>query len=65
VSWQRAVVSWGAAQVFPKKARAAGVPTHFRVWPKMSHVWQIYAPFLPEARRALKEAADFVTQVLA
>lgn len=46
-------------------ARAAGVPTHLRVWPRMPHVWQIFAPFLPEARRALSEAADFVAQVSA
>lgn len=46
-------------------ARMAGVTTQFRIWPDMPHVWQIYAPFLPEGRRALREAAQFVTCVAA
>jgi monoterpene epsilon-lactone hydrolase len=45
------------------KARAAGVEVDFSVWPKMPHVWQLWAPFLPEARRALDLAARFVLRV--
>jgi monoterpene epsilon-lactone hydrolase len=44
-------------------ARAAGVQVELQVWPKMPHVWQIFAPFIPEARRALDGAAAFVRQV--
>ncbi|MEJ2767281.1 alpha/beta hydrolase [Mycetohabitans sp. B46] len=44
-------------------ARQVGVSTQCRIWPDMPHVWQIYAPFLPEARRALREAAQFITRV--
>jgi epsilon-lactone hydrolase len=44
-------------------ARAAGVPVEFDVWPKMPHVWQIFAPFIPEARKALDLAAGFVNRV--
>lgn len=46
-------------------ARKVGVSTQFRIWSDMPHVWQIYAPFLPEARRALREAAQFITRVVA
>jgi epsilon-lactone hydrolase len=45
------------------KARAAGVHVELQVWPKMPHVWQIFAPFIPEARRALDGAAAFVREV--
>ncbi|HEY1999509.1 alpha/beta hydrolase [Paraburkholderia sp.] len=44
-------------------ARAAGVTVDLQVWPKMPHVWQIFAPFIPEARRALDSAAGFIRQV--
>lgn len=44
-------------------ARAAGVPVEFDVWPKMPHVWQIFAPFIPEAGQALDLAAGFVNRV--
>lgn len=41
-------------------ARAAGVDCEFEVWKKMPHVWPIFAPFIPEANRALEQAAAFV-----
>lgn len=44
-------------------ARAAGVSVELQVWPKMPHVWQIFAPFIPEARQALDAAAGFVREV--
>jgi epsilon-lactone hydrolase len=44
-------------------ARAAGVPVELQIWPDMPHVWQIFTPFIPEARRALDGAAGFVRQV--
>ncbi|MGV2291088.1 alpha/beta hydrolase [Trinickia sp. YCB016] len=43
-----------------EKARAAGVSVDFEIWPNMPHVWQLYAPFVPEARKALDRAAAFV-----
>jgi epsilon-lactone hydrolase len=46
-----------------EKARAAGVSVEFQIWPKMPHVWQIFAPFVPEAREALDAAAGFVREV--
>jgi monoterpene epsilon-lactone hydrolase len=42
-----------------EKARAAGVSIDFEIWPGMPHVWQLYAPFMPEARKALDRAAAF------
>jgi monoterpene epsilon-lactone hydrolase len=41
-------------------ARRAGVEAVLRVWPGLPHVWQFFAIILPEARAALREAADFV-----
>jgi epsilon-lactone hydrolase len=42
-----------------QRANAAGVAVEFEVWPNMPHVWQLFAPFIPEARRALDRAAAF------
>jgi epsilon-lactone hydrolase len=42
-----------------ENARAARVAVDFEVWPKMPHVWQLFAPFVPEARQALERAAVF------
>ncbi|PQV45941.1 alpha/beta hydrolase [Paraburkholderia sp. BL21I4N1] len=44
-------------------ARAAGVDCEFEVWSKMPHVWPIFAPFIPEANRALDRSAAFVRRV--
>ncbi|SDQ27285.1 Acetyl esterase/lipase [Paraburkholderia fungorum] len=41
-------------------ARAAGVDCELEVWKKMPHVWPMFAPFIPEANRALDHAAAFV-----
>jgi monoterpene epsilon-lactone hydrolase len=48
-----------------QSARAAGVAVELQVWPDMPHVWQIFTPFIPEARRALDGAAAFVREVAA
>jgi monoterpene epsilon-lactone hydrolase len=45
---------------FGEKAVAAGVQTTTVVWPEMFHVFQLFSPFLPEARRAIKEIAGFI-----
>ena len=45
------------------KAKAAGVPVEIEVWPDMPHVWQLYAPMVPEARDALDRAAAFLRRV--
>lgn len=43
-----------------ERARAAGVAVELEVWPKMPHVWQLWTPFVPEARRAIESAARFI-----
>ncbi len=40
-------------------ATAAGVPVTLTLWPKVPHVWQLFQSFLPEARQALDQAADY------
>jgi acetyl esterase/lipase len=45
------------------KLRAAGCPVELQVWPRMPHVWQLYARILPEARKALAEAGEFVLRM--
>jgi acetyl esterase/lipase len=30
------------------------------VWPGMWHVWQLFAPYLPEANKALESIGAFV-----
>jgi monoterpene epsilon-lactone hydrolase len=41
-------------------ARQDGVKVQLEIWPVVPHAWQILAPRLPEARRSLKEAAEFL-----
>lgn len=43
-----------------ERVRAAGGKAELHIWRRLPHVWQIYHPFLPEARRALVDAAAFV-----
>jgi acetyl esterase/lipase len=43
-----------------EKARAAGVDVTLAVYPDMPHVWHAFAPFLPEATRAIEEIGAFV-----
>ena len=42
------------------KAKAAGVDVTLSVYPEMPHVWQLFAPFLPEASAAIEEIGGFV-----
>jgi monoterpene epsilon-lactone hydrolase len=49
---------------FGEKSCAAGVRAQVVIWPGMFHVFQIYTPILPEARRAVSQIADFITSCL-
>jgi epsilon-lactone hydrolase len=42
------------------KLRAAGSAVDIEIWPRMPHVWQLYARVLPEARRAIARIGAFV-----
>jgi acetyl esterase/lipase len=43
-----------------EKAKQAGVDVTLEVWPEMPHVWHAFAPFLPEATRAIEAIGAFV-----
>jgi len=45
---------------FADKARQAGVTVNLETWPDMPHVFQMFAPFLPQATRALESIGSFV-----
>jgi epsilon-lactone hydrolase len=44
------------------KAQAAGVKVTLDVWPDMVHVWQMFAPLLPEAQKAIDKAGKFIAE---
>jgi len=41
---------------------AAGVPVELRVWPGQIHVFQIAAPFVPEATRSLRQIGEYIRE---
>jgi monoterpene epsilon-lactone hydrolase len=43
-----------------ERARAVGVQAELKVWPVVPHVWQMADAFIPEARRSLDAAAQFL-----
>jgi acetyl esterase/lipase len=43
-----------------ENARRCGVEATLQVWPDLPHDWQMFAPILPEARAALRDASAFV-----
>jgi epsilon-lactone hydrolase len=42
------------------RLRAAGGRVEIEVWPRMVHVWHLFAPILPEAGRAIGRIAEFL-----
>jgi epsilon-lactone hydrolase len=44
--------------------QAAGCRVEIEVWPRMPHVWHLFAPVLPEARQAIANIGAFADQVL-
>ncbi|MBI3757006.1 MAG: alpha/beta hydrolase [Deltaproteobacteria bacterium] len=45
---------------FAEKAKMAGVKVDLEIWPEMPHVWQLFAPFLPEGQQAIDKIGQFV-----
>jgi epsilon-lactone hydrolase len=43
-----------------ERAEAAGVDVTLEVWPEMIHVWQFFAPLLPEATQAIERIGEFI-----
>jgi acetyl esterase/lipase len=46
-------------------ALRVGVRSTLQVWPALPHVWQMFAPILPEGRAALRDAGDFIHALFA
>jgi acetyl esterase/lipase len=45
-----------------ERMRAAGCTVELEVWPRMPHVWHVFAPLMPEATRAITRVGAFVSQ---
>jgi acetyl esterase/lipase len=53
------------AERMAERLRSAGCTVELEVWPRMPHVWQLFARILPEGRRALERIGEFVRPRLA
>ncbi len=47
---------------FAERAQAAGVDVTLEVWDGMIHVWQIFAPMLPEGQQAIDRVGEYVRE---
>jgi acetyl esterase/lipase len=45
-----------------RTAGAAGVAVELKIWPKLPHVWQLFASLLEEGRQSLTEAGAFLAR---
>jgi epsilon-lactone hydrolase len=45
-----------------ERMRAAGCLIELEIWPRMPHVWHLFAPIMPEARHAIARVGAFVQQ---
>jgi acetyl esterase/lipase len=52
------------AERLAERASRAGVPTEFKVWPGMWHVFQSAARLVPEGRESLEDLGRFVRESL-
>jgi len=43
-----------------EKLRAAGCHVELEIWPRMPHVWHLFAPMMPEARQAIERIGTFL-----
>ena len=53
------------AQRIAERARAAGVEVALTVWPHMWHVFQLFAPTLPEGRQTINAIGAFISKHVA
>ncbi len=42
------------------RMRAVGCQVELEIWPRMPHVWHVFVPLIPEARRAIERIGSFV-----
>lgn len=47
------------------RAKAAGVDVTLEPWDEMIHVWQLFAPMLPEGQKAIDRMGEFIRQHVA
>jgi epsilon-lactone hydrolase len=45
-----------------ERAKAAGVKVSLEVWDDMIHVWQLFAPILPEGQQAIDRSGAFIRE---
>ena len=43
-----------------ERLRDAGCSVELEIWPRMPHVWPLFARILPEGHRAIERIGDFV-----
>jgi epsilon-lactone hydrolase len=46
------------------RMRAAGCRVELEIWPRMPHVWHLFAPVMPDARSAIERIGAFVTEAM-
>jgi acetyl esterase/lipase len=54
----------GEGRIFVERSRAAGAEASIHVEPDAFHMWQLWAPWLPEANASLDRAAAFLQRRL-
>jgi acetyl esterase/lipase len=47
-----------------ERMRAAGCRVELEIWPRMPHVWHLFAPVVPEAQRAIERIGVFITDAM-
>ena len=47
-----------------ERMRAAGCRVELEIWPRMPHVWHLFAPVMPEAHRAIARIGEFVAEAM-
>jgi monoterpene epsilon-lactone hydrolase len=45
-----------------EKAKAAGVDVSLEIYPEMVHIFQLFAPVLPEGQQAIERIGTFLKQ---
>lgn len=50
------------ARLAARVLAAAGVPVQVRIWPGQIHVFQLTAPFVPEATRSLRQIGAYIRE---
>jgi len=45
-----------------ERMREAGCEVTLEIWPRMPHVWHAFAPFMPEAGRAIARVSAFIRE---